>query len=92
MFRNLRVAYARDVPEFSADLSEVISRSYKWVIGCSDADFSRIANALRLKPNLPNYPGLWNFMTLNEAAESLYLHLPDHQFIKHWTDTAGVMA
>ncbi len=75
-WRNLRVAYARDVPEYNGQY-DVIAVTFKWVIGCSDADFSRIATSLDLVPSLDEmrYPGKWNFRTLREAAVDLHAAL-----------------
>jgi len=88
-WRNLRVAYARNVPDFAWRDSryEVVNATYKWVIGCSDADFGRVARALALDPPFDfGYPGRNEFPTLEAAADDLWAYLDsrDKGLIPHW--------
>jgi hypothetical protein len=88
MWRNLRVAYARDFPHYSGDLRRVEKVTYLWVVGCSDADFSRIATALRLHPQGMDYPGRRDFPSLEAAAEDLWRCLAGQEkvgAIPHWS-------
>lgn len=73
MWRNVGVAYARDVPHYAPDLLTVERVTYKWVLGLGAASASVAVTALDLRLPAPfDYPGRDDFSNLKAAAEDLF--------------------